>query len=436
MQKEINYSQIDTSKLRKRDIANIPEYLLRDDTIIKRISKTYNIHEFYFFLNEVADKIFEPFYLDEHSRFCDEEITKCEDGILPKYLERDYPDTLTLDIAKTIFSYNEFDVIKRIFARREDESLETRQVLRELSKYIIIGMLISRNFKTDPTNLLIDITTLYKFAKEHDRKLKGEALYQVLLEYESKTPEEIIEIYNRCKDLPLQEVFYDDWKNQERAFVDELNDSIYLPNREDEIDKNGVAYIDIDDLDVPLLVHNTGIPIHDKIAKEKLVKDISSGTHPLGYICMSLQDKDHTKFYDRFNCRTIKFIYGKLNPNRVGIVSHNDAYSLSPNEISTLNPGVARGLYTIESLLDQTSMFNEITYSISGGGSSPLYPIGVICIDTITEEEKDMAETLGVPILLRHSVSNQKKGPAYVVRHSYQYTRRKWPIFNESHKQK
>jgi len=65
-----------------------------------------------------------------------------------------------------LYSFNSMEkqVVERIFKIRGVDFLPKKNVYVELSKYMIVGMYMSRNFQTDPYNLLIDIETLYEFA--------------------------------------------------------------------------------------------------------------------------------------------------------------------------------------------------------------------------------------------------------------------------------
>lgn len=72
-------------------------------------------------------------------------------------------------------------------------------------------MFISRNYETDPYNVLIDIETLDEFANQNNRYLRGYNIYDFLVNYESKSVFKIIEFYLKNKDLLLREMLYYDW---------------------------------------------------------------------------------------------------------------------------------------------------------------------------------------------------------------------------------
>lgn len=203
----------------------IPTELMVNDKIIKSMSRTYHIEAFYFNLYFISEQVSEQPYLDEHKKFCDEEIKKIENGILPCYQKsyKQLPNELSLEDIEHKHNLMETQVIERIFTRSGLTTLPKEYIYQELSKYLIIGMFISRNYETDPFNILIDINTLYNHAKENNRALQGLEIYEFLHNYESKTATEIIDFYNNTKNLPLKEILYDDWENEKNNFVTELN---------------------------------------------------------------------------------------------------------------------------------------------------------------------------------------------------------------------
>ena len=67
---------------------------------------------------------------------------------------------------------------------------------------------------------------------------------------------------------------------------------------------------------------------------EKQMDAIKNGE--MSTISLSLQDKKHNEFYIKDgneNKTTIKFAYGPLKKERVGIIRHEDAYSTGADSV-------------------------------------------------------------------------------------------------------
>ena len=105
------------------------------------------------------------------------------------------------------------------------------------------------------------------------------------------------------------------------------------------------------------------------------------------------------------NKKTIKFAYSRLKHNRVGIINHTDAYSLDGNTVEAENFNYKRNLYTLNSFMEQTKIYNEINYVIEG---QPFLPIGLICDNEITEEEFEIAKKMKLPIIYRKLKETEK----------------------------
>ena len=399
---------------------NISDKLMLNKNVIKDMSRTHHIEDFYFQLNFIREQTSDLPYIEEHKKYCDEQVENIENGILPCYQEKYKKSKEIINIEDLdIFNYMEQQVIERIFELNGVEQLPKQIIYEELSKYIIVGMYISRNFETAPYNLMIDIETLHKFAIKNNVELLGKNVYEFLNSYESKKTSEIINIYNASKTLPLMEILYDDWNNMKINFVNELNFKIFNPaNINSKHIVNGIKYLDISEIEEPILVHNTAVAIDDTEKIKEMVDRIKKGFKY--FICLSVQDQNHIDWYGEEstkNKKTIKFAYGPLVPDRVGIVCHEDAYSVGPDAVEVNNDEYTRKLYTLKTLMNSTEKYNEIVYKVD---QKPIFPIGVICEDDVTPEELQVAEMLNIPILyrkrkiiVRQSVSQEETSKCY-----------------------
>ena len=387
--------------IRQHPKLKIPQSILTNETLVKNITRTCSISYFYFNMIFITENCSDYYYMQEHKRYCDKQIRAIKDGILP-WLEKDYmisENKITAD-KQRIYCYLTSQVVKRIFQRNDNQLLDKKYFYQELSKYIIVGMFMSRNFETDPYNLLIDIETLYNFAIKNNINLKGSYIYEFLLSFEDKSVFEIIKFYESQKEKPLMDMLYDDWQSQKESFVRELNSNMFNYTQiEPSIAETGILYYDITDIINPILVHNTSVPIDDYKGIENLIKRVQTGY--IETISLSVHDGLHQKFYEKEenrNKKTIKFMYGKLEPRRVGTIYHTDAYSQGKNKIEWEHKQYIRTLYTLKDFLKQTINYNEIVYVVEG---TPFMPIGIICEDEITEVEVKVAKEMGIKLFLR-----------------------------------
>lgn len=387
--------------IHKHPRITIPFKLMLDKNVIKDMCRTHHIEDFYFKLNFIREQVSDLSYLEEHRKYCDEQVANMNGGILPCYQEKykRSKEIITLEDL-SMFNFMEKQVVERIFELTSVDTLSKKSVYESLSKYMIVGMFISRNFETAPYNLMIDIETLHEFAMKNDMELRGQFIYEFLTSFESKQVKEIIDIYNFSKTLPLMEILYDDWNNMKVGFVNELNSKMFNPSK---VDSNcvidGIRCLDISEIEEPLLVHNTSICIDDTPKIKEMVDRIKTGFQYR--LCLSVQDQNHNIFYEKQSIRnkkTIKLAYGPMSPERVGTIYHKDAYSTGAESVEIDNYKYTRKLYTLKSLMDSTKDFNEIVYIISG---KAFLPIGVICEDDITPEELQVGKILNIPILYR-----------------------------------
>ncbi len=385
------------------------EQILLDSKFIKTVVRTHHLFDSYRLLRSISKHFSIEPYIEEHKKFCDREVQEIKDGIFT-FLKEEYdlaPDFITSEY------YNRDDLKKQITNRIKDiygiPSIPKKLFFECLSKYYLIGFFISRHYETDPYNLLIDIETLYAFAIRHSHDLKGRYIYEFLLHSEEYDLMTLLEFYEKAKSCPLKDMLYDDWMQEKERMINDINSSLLdlstLPIKENE---TGLSYYEIDNFDDCILVTNTNVDIHSKKEIAKLVIDVKNGHRPLEWI--SYHDNLHQGIYrdeEDYGQTSIKFIMGPLDPKRVGIVNHQDAYSLGITEIE--NDGQSsfkRRLYTAKELLKNTKSYNEITYLVDG---TPFLPVGLLVEEKITDIEVNVARELGIPIYFRrHRIGDIK----------------------------
>lgn len=404
-----------------------PEMLL-DDRFVKAIAHNVNPIEFYDQLCAIsqAGAIGVQPFLEEHKKFCDHMISKIEDGIIPSLDESDIENS-----EKSVhFMYKIYkkQILEKIREKFKGKDIGKKTMLQELTKYVVMGLWMSRNFETDPHNLFIDIETLYEFAIAHDRDLKGFHFYEFLMNFEDADLETILEFYEKTKDIPLKSILYDDWMQEKIQMIDEINSSLWsLSELEPQTDENdGLTHYDITDLRGKILVSNTCVNAKDRKKVDELIAKVRNGK--LGVIYMSLQDAEHQVVYrdeEPDGQTSIKFIFGPLDHDKVGIVNHEDAYSIGITEVAKNNLSIyKRRLYTVDELMNDTWRYNEISYMAS---PEPFMPIGLLAEERITAGERYVAEELGIPIYFRKDIINTVSSRSHLTQklleHRYRHMR-------------
>lgn len=407
----------------------VPQSIMLDNDVIRKVSHNFDIETYYYYLHFFQKQTDIIPYIDEHKKYCDDQINNITDGILPCFREmyENFPEIIMPNIRNKFNNdiYSDFilKTIDRIFEKNNSIELSKKFFFQELSKYIAFNLLISRYYETSPYNLLIDIETLYIFVKERNITIKYFDIYDFIVHYENKKLSEIVQLYKEIKGLPLMDILYDDFRSQQNSFINELNNNLFNIDTLVPLKiENGIRYYDITNIDNVLIVHNTSINCYQEYKIEELIERIKNGQKK--YICLSIQDKYHRNFFNQYNCGDcIKLLFGKIDPNRVGIVSTKDAGSVSVDSVMWNNFDYIRRLYTLKEFMNETGEFNEICYTIDG---VPLLPIGVICDYEIKSSEIEFAEKLKIDIFFRGCDYNNEIGSCF--RYGNKCRRRQYSI--------
>ena len=369
------------------------------DKRLKKIAYDINVENFYYNMNFIWQKNSGMMIIEEHKKFCDYELTHIQNKMLPSLIKsyNQSNNYITIDDFNYNNNFLNNKIIPKIFKTENLKQIPKLQFYQHLSKYIALSLLISYCFETSPCDLFDDIKTLSEFALHNNRKLKGCFIYEFLINAECLNIDEIVSFYQKIKNLDLKGIFYDDWNIQKENLIKQINKNIIkLNDLSFTVNEYGITCYDITNLDSVILVHETNVNIYNQNDLNKLIGKIKNGDTE--YICLSLQDPNHQKFYKDGNKDTLKLVYGVLDPKRVGIINHEDAYSYKINEVVWQNVKYKSRLYTLESLMEATEYYNEITYLID---RNPIMPIGILCENNPTIPEIAFAKRLDANIYYR-----------------------------------
>lgn len=407
----------------------IPDYIFHDERVVEAISCTHDLDKFYADLLCIADYSSCQMYIDRNKKYCDSEVRNMEDGILPSLLNE-------YGKAKDMLSKNDFqhghdlieEIFKRVSKRWGRKEIPKRDFYRELSKYIVVGMLLGRIFETMPYNILIDIETFYDYMTSHGKDFFGKEIYEFFLTYEDEDVEYIRAFYEKAKDVPLKEVFYDDWEREKNAFIQEINESMLdLDSAPEKVTGSGIPYYDITDMAGKVVVSNTNDPAHLGYCLDRLVELVKTARIPS--VSLSIQDENHQVLYyqNGVECSTIKFIYGKLDPKRVGIIFPQDAYSQGIMMVESDTIWYKRNLYTLAEFMNKTRSYNELTYAING---TVIMPKGILIEGEPNEGELFISRELNLPFYYREKRKTKSLGEdRTILPKTYRFSKGYKPLF-------
>lgn len=102
--------------IHKHPKITVPDKLMLDKNVIEGMCRTHHIEDFYFELNFIREQVSDLSYLEEHRKYCDEQVENIESGILPCYKEKykKAKERITLDDLDS-FNSMEKQVVERIF---------------------------------------------------------------------------------------------------------------------------------------------------------------------------------------------------------------------------------------------------------------------------------------------------------------------------------
>ena len=427
---EIHTITIDDLKFLDKNLPDvtIPSRYLANKSFISSVSNTIDVENFYYNLYFISKHCSPIDFLETHKKYCDKIMSETNNNILlPLYEEYENAEDIVDEAVALSGIHSKFrkDATYDIYNRFRTNSIPKDIFYQELSKYYATWIFISRHFETSPYNLMIDIETLYNFAKENNRELTGNAIYEFLIYFKNFNLTGIKNIYERTKDIPLMEILYDDWNNQQEMLIQEINSkTINHPSNIEKVEVNGIECYDITNVDQPLITHNTHLSIGNY---KKLLEQLR--TTDRIKISLNVQDKDHTRWFDSIDShnKTIKLVYGNLNPKQVGIVYHEDAYTDGRNK-NDWKPFIpTRRLYTLSGLMEQTRTddYNEVEYFLD---NKHFMPIGILCENSISKSEQKLAQNLNIPIYFRKRTRHKKD-----VNHNKSLTKRYEMYPNKMH---
>ncbi len=326
-------------------------------------------------------------------------ISKMEDEILDEYIKnktfiRNYDQTL------------EKEFLELQFISKKDEVFP--------DKKIILIIVIDKLFQDSIRNVFLNIEELLSFNDNNFDKEKLDFYREVMTLYE-KTPNEILEFYNRYKDSYQVSTYYDDVRNCKDLSYQKIKDKCFKPMDNENL-KN-------QELSKKLKVDIYELNGEDFIMLVTCRARIPSGNNLAARNCYSLIGSKNMHVFNEDN-----YIYGFTNfeINKIMHVLEDDSYSLDQpiNTTSFINR-----IRSIDDILSSNKM-NEIqikNLKISGSNEfdfryERILPSYIVCFDTIREKDLNAARILNIPIIKINRSKYQEGKTVVLENYNEKYT--------------
>ncbi len=377
----------------------LPYSIFYNPSFIKKLAHNIDSEEYSYIIDEL--QLFnDAGIIDElHDGFCDKTMSSFDSKkrYFPFLKEASFKD----EIRSHTLLLQAYDNLSK---QLEKPSL----IFEEFSKYLIIGFIFSRFFKTPRYNLAIDMKKLVDYIDNPLRKavftFDNADIYYQLVNYKDVDIKTLVALYEALKSKDIMSEFYDDWHKAQQEIVMELNANT-LNGRNlgiyNELLTNtlGVPVYELNGQDYYMITRNTSLDVR----KENIKAELDDKRYSRSYLSLSIQDQKHlTSYYhdNHSNCRQydLKFVYGSLDEQYLGMFYCEDAYT---NGISSVEyqSNASRLLLPLPELMENTNYYNDITYYKRAN----LQPVAILCEDEINPEQARVAITLNLPIILRYN---------------------------------
>lgn len=309
-------------------------------------------------------------------------LNSIQDGIIDTYQEYDKYNYMTIHM---LLKYSRASVISKLMINNESDKI--KDYLRYYSKNDLLDMIIYYLFDDIPYNFLINLKEIMNYMKSNpDYKPHNLDLYKQILEFNSLDIIDIINLFNKYKDLDCRSLFYYDFRIARNIAYHSINQ--HLLNLDEKI-----TYLNGEDF--YLCIHSSNSYVWDNKAK---------------VVSLSLISHDNTSCYDK---KHRKFIYGfsKLKIDHIIHLYPADSYSSY-----TYGTDKIQRVLEPKDLMKETGDHNEIFYKLD----PQIKPDLMVCYDVATEEMLQIAKDNNLKVVIINTKHyKQKEGKEKVLINTY-----------------
>lgn len=398
----INSSQYELNNIIKNYMlvsAQLPTRILHNTSFIKNIANNLDSEEYCEVIKQINYNNDGETIDEHHNSFCDNIMSNF--NTKNKYFrfmkERDFANKIC-----------DHMLLSRVYELLKKENDSAKTIYQQFSKYLIVGFIFSRFFKTSGYNLSIDMKSLIDYIDDPLRNtvfdFPNYDVYYKLVNYRDLDIVELVDLYKTLKYKNIMHEFYDDWHKAQLEFVNELNSNTLNSSNLGEYNENltntlDVPVYELNGRDYYMITRNTS----KSVISENIKEELSDTKFSRSYLSLSIHNQDHFKYFSHNNYNAkmkfdLKLIYESLDESFVGMINSQDAYT---NGISSVEveSDATRQLYPLKRLMQNTGFYNDITYV----KTDSLQPVAILCENEILLEQLNSAKELGLPIVLRHN---------------------------------
>lgn len=357
----------------------IPKRLFNSNTLIDKYIKL-DTSRYREYVNNLMFNNYELYEIIEKKRFkyVDNKINNIKDDILDEYHNFDKDN---------IFNTYDYKTASRLQSIKNDE-YKLNQYFKYSTKEKLLEMIIDIFFKDIPYNFIKNLKAILNYSKDnHNFIPQNLDIYNTILDFNKLSIDEIINLFNKYKNIDLATVFYNDFRKARNISYKEINEGITKFDKNSRLHKKNISSdmgIDIYELngeDFYLYIHSSrsGRWMNNK-------KTIS----------LSLISHDNINTIDNDE---VIFGFSKLNIDNIMHIYHTDSFTKHEQGTSKIHD-----ILTKEKLINKTISYNEILYKETPN----LMPDYVVCFNTIDDKDRIIARELNIPIVLINSKKYNK----------------------------
>lgn len=365
-----------------------PNHLLQSDIILEKYLSIINPHHYRHSIDLLMNNNYELATNIENKRkkMIKTELTNLKEGYISILDSTD-----TLDVLADKFGYK---LAMKIFSLKKEKNIEKRIAeYQEITKILQLELIIDTYFKDIPYNFLANLKVLLNYQTSVSDCLVEKShleLYKKIINFKSLSMDKRLDLINSFDDsIDYVKMFYDDYSNCKNHSINMINSSILKLNKSSKIynkalsQRNGIDIYTLQGEDFYAYVHVTkSSRSYDRVNWHNKEKTIS----------LSLIGSKNINTFGH----GIVFGFFSLNPNNVMHMYHSDSYTSKEFGSRKINQ-----IYQVDEFVKNTMGYNEILYSEKNLNS--FNPDFLVCFDYITSEEKTIAKSMNIPIVMINS---------------------------------
>jgi len=357
----------------------IPKRLFNSNTLIDKYIKL-DTSRYRDYVNNLMFNNYELYEIIEKKRFkyVDNKINNIKDDILDEYHNFDKDN---------IFNIYDYKTASRLQSIKNDED-KLDQYFKYSTKEKLLEMIIDIFFKDIPYNFIKNLKAILNYSKDnHNFIPQNLDIYNTILDFNMLSIDEIINLFNKYKNIDLATVFYNDFRKARNTSYKEINEGITKFDKNSRLYKKNIS-------------SDMGIDIYELNGEDfyLYIHSSRSGRWMANKKTISLSLISHDNINTIDNDEVI-FGFSKLNIDNIMHIYHTDSFTKHDQGTSKIHD-----ILTKEKLINKTISYNEILYKETPN----LMPDYVVCFDTIDDKDRIIARELNIPIVIINSKKYNK----------------------------